>query len=334
MVNVLKPWEMAAADLPHGRAVRVDQLVSEYLYSDKYKQLSKNTKKQYLSVLKSIENFDFPNNAEFYRLMSHRIDYGFADYVSRVMAWTVKPATIQMYFSVLHNIWALGFRNGRVTMNPWGKASIKLANLRDVTWEPAQVELAVKTSKELGFDLLALYIQMAYYTAQRPFSDLRSLKWENVRQTSDGTPILDFIIQKTGTHIMLPLEQEAYKMLMSLERKSEYIFVDNKGVHRTGQCITTQFKKVKEYAKLDENLLIRDLRRSAVTEMAMAGATGSEISAITGWTCTEAMLRRYAPMRLNTAKNALSKREKFNAKPLSESPSILSEPIPASQFAR
>lgn len=324
----IKPWELPGVNpLPHKKGTRVHALVKLYLQSDSYRTLAIASKRQYTSCLCNLEKFTLPTGGTIFDMYAHACDYGLADYLKRVMAFAIKPATIKLHFAVLKTVWEFGLKTGRVAYNPWARPNIRISNFRDMTWNPEQIQLAIDAANNLGYNVLALYIHMAYTTAQRPFSDLRHMKWSNLKVDADGTPFLDFIIQKTNTHLILPLDKRTYNLLMSLERKSEYIFVSDKGSLLTGACITQQFKKVKKYAMLDDNLMIRDLRRSAVTEMAMAGATPMEIEAITGWHCTEAMLKRYAPMRFNTAKNALEKREAMrNANAISNSSEILREP--------
>ena len=92
-------------------------------------------------------------------------------------------------------------RNGYIANNPWEKARIKLDNLREVVWTYEQIKSAIDMAKECGYDLLALYITMAYTTGQRPYSDLRELKWENFVKQGDRY-ILDFTIAKTNQHIL------------------------------------------------------------------------------------------------------------------------------------
>ena len=307
-----KPWELKSVhSLPHGKGTRVNLLVKEYLTSERYRVLADQTKKMYLCAIRAMEDLILPNGHNLMVAFSHHIDYGIADYVKRVYGFNLKPATLGLYFTVYSNIWDLGLRNGRVAYNPWNKCNIKVDNLRDITWTPEQIELAINTSKELGFKLLAAYIAIAYHTAQRPWSDLRNLKWDNLKLDRNGCNLLDFKIQKTGVRMLLPLSDEVMEVIKELPRLSEYIFVTNKGERLTQQTITTQFSLVKKYAMLDKALLIRDLRRTAVTEMAMSGATVSEITAATGWKVTDKIINRYAVMKLTTAQNCLNKRQSF-----------------------
>lgn len=309
------PWKRKGAKaLPHGIGTRVNILVKEYYMSQRYQGLSIQTKRMYISILRAMENLILANGHSILDMQAHNVDYGIADYVKRLLLFSLKPQTVGIYFSVLSNIWDLAIRNGRAIINPWKKPNLVVKNLREITWSPEQIRIAVEASKELNFNLLSIYIELAYATAQRPWSDLRNLKWSNLKLDREGNYVLDFVLQKTNTHVVLPLSSQTSYILGSIPRKSEYIFADEDGARLHQQTLTVQFKKVKKYAMLDNSLMIRDLRRTAVTEMAMSGATSQEITAITGWRVSERVINRYAVMKLATAKNALTKREEYMRK--------------------
>lgn len=307
-----KPWERKGVlSMPHGRGIRVHTIIKDYIASDRYNSLASSSKKMYLSAINALEQIILPNGKTILDAHVHNIEYGTADFVKRVLSFNLKPATISLYFSMFSSVWYVALRNGKAAYNPWSKANIKINNIRDVIWTPEQLKIAVDTSKELGFHLLALYISIAYHTGMRPWSDLRNLKWSNLKLDKGGQYVVDFIIQKTSIHLLLPLAPEAAELLNSLPKISKYIFVTEDNRRFTQVTLTNQFNKVKKYACLDPNLTIRDLRRTAVTEMAQAGATTQEIQAMTGWRIPDAMLKRYAVLKLSTAKTGLEKRTKF-----------------------
>lgn len=307
-----KPWELKGVHaLPHGKGTRVNILVRDYMFSDKWANLTNATKKNYTSCIRSLESLILSNASSLMVMHAHRVDYGTADYIKRVLGFYLRPATISQYFSLLSSVWELALRNGKVAINPWAKSGIRIKNIRDTTWSTQQINIGIKTSLELGYDLLALYIQLSYETALRPWSDLRHLKWENIKLDKDGQIVLDIIIQKTGVHLLLPLSKAATDILNTLPKISEYVFVNSEGSHLTQSTLTEHFIRMKRIAMLDNSLLIRDLRRTAVTEMAMSGATVSEITAATGWKVSQSIINRYAVIKQRTAKNCVTKREEF-----------------------
>lgn len=297
--------------LPHGKSVRVSTVIDDYMRSSRFHDMANSSKRMYFASINALEQIVMPNGKSIIDNQVHEIDYGMCDHVKRTLGFTLKPATIALYFSMFSSAWDVALRNGKAAYNPWSKSRMQVNNIREITWSNEQIRLAVDTCHEFGFNLLALYILIAYQTAQRPWSDLRNMKWSNLKLDNDGKFMLDFTIQKTKTHILVPLSDEVASLLNNLPKKSDYIFVDENGKHLSQTMLTTQFNKVKKYAKLDPALLIRDLRRTAVTEMAQSGATALEIQAITGWRVTDRMLNRYAVLKLGTAKNCLEKRTTF-----------------------
>lgn len=297
--------------MPHGKSAKIFDLVKEYLQSERYRSLSYSSKRNYLSAIRIYEHLILADNKYFFNHRVNQINYGTVDYLHRVMSHEYSPATIKSHFIIMGNVWEVAIRNGRCWHNPWNSPRIKLHNDRDITWSSEQIALTVRTAKELGFHTLALYVSLCYETAQRPWKDLRDLKWSNIVKDERGKYIFDIIISKTKTHLLIPLSGKAIELLNNTPRISEYVFVNAFGLRLTQQGISKQFNIVKDKAMLPKILQIRDIRRSVITEMAMSGATSLEIEAATGWRCTEAVIHRYARLRLVTAQHAMEKRNKF-----------------------
>lgn len=305
-----EPWGRTSADLPHGKATRVTVLIDEYLRSQRYLSVSPDTKQDYLCTLRALDNLILATGRSIYHMRSNDVDYSTVDYLFRILSYTRKPATIKGYFAVLSNVWEVALRNGRVILNPWRLSGIKLNNTRDVTWTPQQIQDAIRVSKEMGFHILALYLIFCYETAQRPWRDLGKLKWSNIIENEDGSVIFDFVVSKTGVHLMLPLSGVAKEALKNITRKSEYVFSNEHGKLYKDQTMRNQLEKVKKHAGIPDHLQIRDIRRTVVTEMAENGATSEEIRSITGWKSAESVIHRYARIRLKTATHAIEKLEK------------------------
>lgn len=314
LANIRLPWRKAK-DMPHGKTTLVSKLVDEYLKSPKYLNLGLGTKIRYQSALRLFEHLILANSKNIFQMPAHKVDYGIVDYLHKVLTHSHKDGTIRFYFSVMSNVWETALRSGRVMINPWAKNEVKVSNHRDITWTQQEVKEVIRVAKENGHYSLALYIILCYETAQRPWQDLKNLKWENLTNDAKGNPFLDFVISKTNVHIILPLSNVAMSAIAEVAAKqpdnAQYIFSDEAGNVLTSNTIHVQFQKVKKLAMVRPELHIRDLRRTAITELAQSGATMSEITAITGWKGTESIIQRYARVRIETAINALAKRNKF-----------------------
>ena len=308
MLNHLKlPWDRADKQ-PHGKAVHVSVLVDEYLKSQKYNGISLGSKMRYQSALKLFDHLVMANNKTLYQMYAHKVDFGVVDYLHAVLAHTHSAATIRLCFSIMQNVWDVALRNGRVIYNPWARNGVKVDNERDVTWTHEQVNASVLKAKELGYNILALYILFGYETGIRMWSDLRRLTYEMIHTDDKGGVVLEFTIAKTNVHLCLPLSNVIVDALKETGRTTGLIFMDDKGRLLTQGCFFRQFRAVKTAAMLPMHLQLRDLRRTAVTELVTSGATDREIAAITGWKNPGSVINRYARIRLQSAENGMNKR--------------------------
>lgn len=299
-----------ATQLPHSKARTVAGLIDEYTRSDHFKSLSINTRKRYKSVFSMLKRFTTPDKKTLLQLKVSRVDYHYVDYFAGVMRHQYSTATIRSIFAALINVWERGLRTGRVLLNPWKNSKLKSGADRDNTWTREEVELCIKTAKELGFVVLALYIRLGYETAQRMWSDLRFMEWRNIK-VLEGHTVFDFIIAKTQTQLVIPLTPAVILALEEAPKISTYIFVDKKGSLLTSAAILYQFSKLKQKTGINKDLQLRDLRRSFVTDLAQSGATMQEIVAWTGWKAPQSIINKYARLRLPTAVNAMEKLQKF-----------------------
>lgn len=290
-------------------SLTTEHLIDDYMRSPRWINLSHKTKRCYLSVFEVFRKYRMYNNKSLYETKAYQVTYSMVDYISTTLLHVKAPITIRSYYSVFSNVWDLAVRNAKVQYNPWLKPGLKIKAERDITFSRSQVTACVEAARELGYTVLMLYIIFCYETAQRPWKDLRNLTWDSIKDDENGGSLIDFTVSKTGTHLLLPLSVYACKILKQCEKKSSFIFVDEDGTRLSSAQVQRQFKQVIEKAGVPENYQIRDLRRTAITELAMAGCSVMEIEAITGWRCPEAVIRRYARVRLKTAHNALQKRQ-------------------------
>lgn len=305
---LVNPWVKGrVSDMPNGKSMRVRDIISDYLKSHKYESLSLGTKMRYQYSLRILDLLILADNKSIYHRYVHKVDYTTVDYLHKVFAHTHSPATIKFYFAILSNVWQYAMRNGKAVWNPWLKNEVRIKNERDIVWTPAQIEIAIKTAIENKMHVLALYILLAYETGVRVWSDLRPLKWENVKVHDDGNTVLDFVISKTGVRLVLPLSDRARDCLARVTRHSDFVFSSANGRLLTKSGIWTQLQKIKAIAKLPNNLQFRDIRRSVNTELAEAGATREELRSVNGWK-SDRHIPRYALIRYGTALNGMEKR--------------------------
>ena len=306
MANLKLPWKRAEHN-PHGKAVKVSILVTEYLKSPKYKNLGNGTKIRYQSAFRLFELLVLANGKNIFQMQAHKVDYSIVDYIHSVLSHSHAQGTIKFLFSVMSTVFEVAMRNGRVPYNPWSKNGVRVDNERDVIWTEEQLRAAVEAARELGYFVLALYLIIGYETGIRMWSDLRRLTWDNIREEA-GVKVLDFVMAKTNVRIILPLSPVALASLKDTGNSSGPLFADDKGRLLSSVALTQQLNKVKRKALLPQELTFRDLRRSFVTDLATKGATISEITATMGWKSPNGVINRYARVRFDTALNAMQKK--------------------------
>lgn len=312
--SVFRPaWSDEDFKSPYGKSVSVKALIEAYFQSPRYAKVSAKTKQNYNKTIERLEKLKLYDGKSLIQYKANKVTYKTVDYLHVILAQTLKPATIKFTFSVLSVIWENAMRQYLVGANPWLRNQVRVDNQRDITWTKEQIDKAYQTALDNNYDVLALYILFAYETAQRPWADLRNLKWDNIKGSDTGY-VIDFVISKTNTHMVLPvskrLEEEIDKLVLSRANdlsKNFYVFVDKTGQRPTGNAILGTFVRLKKLAGLPEDLQFRDIRRTALTELVEAGATRDELRSIGGWK-SDTVIPRYARIRYATAVNGMQKR--------------------------
>lgn len=303
------PWTRSQAyvkNMPHGKSVPVSKILYDWYKSPQYATISPRTRRSYQSTLKVIELIVLVGNKTLFQMNVEKVTYATVDYMHALLLRSLSPGYIKIMFSILSNVWENALRTGHAAINPWLRNKVKVDNQRDITWTSEQIESMITGAEQYGFHMLAVFILLMYETGQRPWQDIRNLKWTNYVSLEDGRKALDFTISKTNTRITLPLSQRAIDCIESFAKTGEYIFTDDKGQRMSQSSMNTAFLKVKERVGIPSNLLMRDIRRTVVTEMAMSGATRDQIRAVTGWK-SDCVVTRYARSRVGTATEGLDR---------------------------
>jgi integrase len=236
--------------------------------SPEFLGLAPRTRADYIGKIKLIEKQfgDFPLSA-----LTDRRSRGV------FMGWRDKLATgsrkqADYAFLVLARILSWGLDRGLVDANPCEKAGRLYRGSRaDSVWTPAN---------EAAFRAVApphmhLAIDMALWTGQRQ-GDLLKLPWS----AYDGAYIR-LRQAKTGARVMIPVGAPLKAALDATPRRSTLILTNTKGIPWTLSGFGQAWRKACADAGIVE-LTFHDLRGTAVTRLALAGATEAEIVTITG----------------------------------------------------
>jgi integrase len=249
-----------------------------YQDSKRFTQLAPRTQEDYRSILNVLRK-EFGDRAV--ALLGQRgIRSEFLDW--RDEMGDESPRRADYHWAVLNIAinWAISREWDELERNPFTKAD----KLYDVTrtdkiWLPNQIDaiLAVAPPR------IKLPFLIALYTAQRQ-GDILSLGWDQY----DGERI-ELVQRKTGTKVVVKLA-EPVKEAMRLAHEtstSGHVCVTLAGTPWTRDGFKNEWRKVKMSAGI-QGLTFHDLRGTAATLMAMAGANELQIATITGHSIRDA----------------------------------------------
>jgi integrase len=199
--------------------------------------------------------------------------------------------------SVMRRLWNFLYRMEKTGTVPWAQMGIaSTLKAREVVWTKAQVEAVIEASEAP----LALFIALLYDSAQRP-SDILALRWWNIQGN-----VLKVEQDKTGAVVSVPLGKLS-KSLLTGGCSDDYVIKTKTGLKYHLTNLRQELTIVKSALGLPKELQLRDLRRTALTEMGDAGCTEDEIMAVSGHKSRQ-VVSVYVQKTDQQAINAVNKR--------------------------
>lgn len=288
----------ACATRVSGKLGVLETLVDGYLDSADFAQRAPRTKQDYRSKCKLIvERFgDMPLGAlaargargefmrwrdELARSSPRQADYAWS-VLSRVLSWAVD--------------------RGDIEKNPCERGGRLYHSSRaEIIWtDEDETAFMAEASPELQ-----LAFMLAIWTGQRQ-GDLLRLPWSSY----DGERIR-LKQSKTKANVVVPTGQPLRDMLDVTVRRSPLVLVNTDGRPWTADGFRSSWRKACLRAGI-AGKTFHDLRGTAVTRLALAGATESEIAVVTGHTLsfTRSMLDAYTERNPQLGENAIRKLER------------------------
>lgn len=209
-------------------------------------------------------------------------------------------------FGVLSIILEWGRDRGWITANHSTRPKkLYRADRSEKLWRPADLN----AFRRVASSEMRLALEMALWTGQRQ-SDLLKLKWSSY----DGNR-LAFRQGKRGRRVDMPLPKPLRQILDELIRRADTILTAPSGEPWRTDPRPTHFQHLWRRTTLEaglDGLHFHDLRGTACTRLAEAGATPSEIAAMLGWSLSSVnrMLDTYQAMTATLSDSAVAKLEK------------------------
>lgn len=243
-------------------------LLQGYQASGEFLNLRDRTRADYIQQIKKIEaEFgDFPISA----LSDRRTRGEFLEWRDRLALKSKRQADYG--YTVLARVLSLSKKRGKIDVNPCESGGRLYSETRaENVWTDADEAAFLKeASPELGLALI-----MALWTGQRQ-GDLLSLPWS----AYDGTTIR-LKQSKTGARVVVPVGSPLKAALDGTKRKSTMILVNTDGLPWTADGFRSSWQKAYKRSGV-VGVTFNDLRGTAVTRLALVGATEAEIATLTG----------------------------------------------------
>ena len=209
--------------------------------------------------------------------------------------------------AVLRRVADVAIRRGLLDRNPATLLDLEGSKRREAIWGQDEIDGFLKACEGQHLaEAIALGFQIMLYTAQRP-GDVRAMTWP--QYNGDTITVRQ---QKTGKLVEVPCTA-ALRLLLDaakIKRTGTVIVAGPNGQRLTGTTWRRAFRDISHKAGLD-HLQARDLRRTAVVNLARAGATVPEIAAITGHSIdrTQWIFEHYLPRDVHMARAGIVKLE-------------------------
>lgn len=239
-----------------------------YQNSPKFTDLADRTRRDYVRNIRAIEaEFgDFPIAA----LNDRRTRGEFLAWRDRLAVKSRRQA--DYIYATLAAILAWAFDRGLVPMNPCERPGKLYRSKRvESIWTPDDEAALLAVAPQR----IALAFHLAIWTGQRQ-GDLLRLSWS----AYDGRTIR-LRQGKTGRRVTIPASEQLRAVLDATPRKAVTILTTTDNTSWTADGFRTTWGKTLKKAGID-GLTFHDLRGTAVTRLALAGATEAEIATITG----------------------------------------------------
>jgi integrase len=301
------------------KPLTVGWLARTFEASPKFQRYSFSTRKEYSRIYRQTEILRYGDQAMFGNLSLHHVTHQLAYRIYE----THFPGAPIGNGNKIKDAWQAAFKFASMTIpdvyfNPFDQLKTYNSLPRRQRWADGEFDKFLEAAEAQGHHSIRLYALLCMELAQRP-CDILNLKWKHY-QDVDGY----FCIQQTKQHVevRIPPTQRLKRALRIARRRAEkncgeeiseqYICPTIRGKRWHKRNIARAVRIIARSAGLPDELQIRDLRRTAATEAASAGATPWEMMAAGGWQ-NPASIMPYLVWTPELAGSFQAKREAYRA---------------------
>jgi len=302
------------------KPMSVGYLVREFAASPRFALYAPRTREDYLYMYRSVE--------------AHLVDgtrmFGDINFkkVTRQLAYSIYEQNVIDHGHSSANktmgAWQVAFRYGMlrfpgIIVNPFSELDKISSGPRRQRWADQQLVSFIKKANTLGYSSVGLCALICMELMQRP-GDVLSLRWSaydesekvwHIRQSKRGTTVR--VPETRRLSAALNAARSSLKVRHGREINEKFVCATKTGKRWHRRNFTKAARRVARAAGLPDDLQIRDLRRTAATEGASAGATPAEMMAVGGWV-SQASIRPYLVQTQEQAAAFQGKRDLYRQK--------------------
>jgi len=284
----------------------VDDLIKSYINSQTFLSLGDKTRQDYVYYMNSwkksrLGSVPLPKSkiGTIVTPMCQRIYEEHADRSISMASHTLAVYRLLFNYAIRH-----GFTNH----NPFSKVQTRKHKSRKIVWERHHVRAFLNTAfSKFQWRNVGVIVNMAYEWGQR-LGDMRELTWDSYNL---DTGVLTLTQSKRGANIQVPTSEGLRKMLAQQHEDfcwQPYIAPSHRVIRGVAKPYTLMSLNrmgnvIMKEAQLPDELMLMDLRRTAISEMVEVGVPMSSIMAVSGH-ATPMSLSPYIKHTLRGATNA------------------------------
>lgn len=305
----------------------IKQLIVDFYESSNYLRTQPKTQAGYRNHLENIpENILYSKKYKC-DILASEIDSAIAKKYYEELYREISPNLAHARISVMRLLFTYAVQIGWVQDNPFKELGMQTPSPRVVVWTGDEIAEFVKQADDMGYPSIADIVIIACHTAQRQADVLKMSE----RQFQNNCILVSQNKTKAIVNVPLtPMSQArvlsamsrntTYRTKYTVLNKEQPLFVAETTLGRRDQYymwkqknFNTWFNKIKAkvvttYPDFEDKLFL-DLRDTAVTLLARAGADQFEIATITGHTFTSItqIFKHYLSLDQNMANRAIKK---------------------------
>jgi integrase len=293
----------------------VKGLFVEFQSSRHFRRLAPKTQRSYMQCMDEILEARLPNGSMFgdhrFRDVTPQVVDRLYDIFRRGKDGRDRLAFANAMMRVARRIWGLAQRSHNLPGNPFSKPGLESTESRDVVWTRDDVDRLCQTAIEDGYPSLATAVMLALELGQR-VGDVRAMTWDHYHDGVVDGSVFRIKQSKTKEVVHIPVSDQLIGLLETLPRVpgKPIVICESTGKPYDEFLLRNVFARIRERAGISADLQMRDLRRTALTEMSEAGASTNEIMSVSGHR-TRAIVDVYARKSQTQAANAIRKRDEW-----------------------